>query len=71
LAQVVARRYLPFAIELRVGAGHRSRLAGSLPFVGAMGPVNGAASAYVCRDFTCRQPVTTADELRQELGSAG
>jgi len=22
----------------------------------------------VCRDFTCRQPVTTVDALEQELG---
>ena len=23
----------------------------------------GSAAAYVCRDFTCRQPVTTVGEL--------
>ena len=38
-----------------------------LPFVAAMEPVNGATAAYVCRNFTCRQPVTTADALLQEL----
>ena len=45
-----------------------ARLAGSLPFIAAMQPVDGAAAAYVCRDFTCRQPVTTVDALEQELG---
>ena len=28
------------------------------------------APAYVCRDFTCRQPVTTVDALEQELETA-
>ena len=42
-------------------------LAGSLPFVAAMKPVDGTTAAYVCRDFTCRQPVTTVDALKQEL----
>jgi uncharacterized protein YyaL (SSP411 family) len=32
-----------------------------------MRPVAGAAAAYVCRNFSCRQPVTEADTLRQEL----
>ncbi len=30
--------------------------------------VAGVTAAYVCRDFTCRQPVTTVDALEQELG---
>jgi uncharacterized protein YyaL (SSP411 family) len=32
-----------------------------------MQPVNGRAAAYVCRDFACRQPVTSAEALEQEL----
>jgi uncharacterized protein len=67
LDQAVALQYVPFAIVLRVGADRQKQLAGSLPFIAAMTPLDGAAAAYVCRDFTCRQPVTTADELRQEL----
>jgi uncharacterized protein YyaL (SSP411 family) len=31
--------------------------------------VDGVTAAYVCRDFTCRQPVTTVDALNQELGT--
>jgi len=30
--------------------------------------VNGRPTVYVCEDFVCRQPVTTAAELRQLLG---
>jgi uncharacterized protein len=67
LSRYVAQQYLPFAITLRVTPGRRRALAGSLPFIAAMQPVNGVAAAYVCRHFTCRQPVTTVEELRREL----
>jgi uncharacterized protein YyaL (SSP411 family) len=67
LDRVVSRRYLPFAIVLHVDAARRAALAERLPLVTAMQPVDGQATAYVCRDFTCRQPVTTAAALEQEL----
>ena len=67
LERALALQYLPFAIQLRVTNGGQRALAGSLPFVEAMRPVDGAAAAYVCRDFTCRQPVTTADDLQQAV----
>jgi uncharacterized protein YyaL (SSP411 family) len=65
----LATAYLPFAIQIRVTTETQRALAGSLPFIAAMQPVGGAAAAYVCRDFTCRQPVTTVDALQQELGT--
>jgi uncharacterized protein YyaL (SSP411 family) len=69
IARALALQYRPFAITLRVSPDRRRALAGSLPFVAAMEPVNGATAAYVCRNFTCRQPVTTVDALLQELGT--
>ena len=69
LERTVALSYLPFAIQLRVTPASQAALAGSLPFVEAMHPVDGATAAYICRDFTCRQPVTTVEALRQELGT--
>ncbi|MCU1384808.1 MAG: Thioredoxin-related protein [Acidobacteria bacterium] len=68
LDRFVALRHLPFAIQLRVTAETGRALASSLPFVEAMQPVGGVTAAYVCRDFTCRQPVTTVEALEQELG---
>ncbi len=65
--RTLAASYLPFTIQLRVTTDTRRALAGSLPFIGAMQPVNGATAAYVCRDFTCREPVTSVDALRQAL----
>jgi uncharacterized protein len=70
LARALAMQYLPFAVVLRVSPDRRRGLAGSLRFVAAMEPVHGATAAYVCRNFTCRQPVTTVDALQQELKAA-
>jgi hypothetical protein len=67
LGPVLAVRYLPFAVTLYVDAARQSALAERLPFVAAMKSIDGAATAYVCRNFTCRQPVTTAAALQQEL----
>jgi uncharacterized protein len=69
LAQALARQYLPFAITLRVTPERQRALAGSLPFVARMQPIDGAPAAYVCREFACRQPVTTPDALREELSA--
>jgi uncharacterized protein YyaL (SSP411 family) len=67
LERTLATAYLPFAIHLRVAGDRQRALSGSLPFVEAMRPVDGVAAAYVCREFTCGQPVTTAEELRHAL----
>jgi uncharacterized protein YyaL (SSP411 family) len=67
LEREVRRRYLPFAITLHVTDQSRRRLAGSLPFVAAMQAVDGKAAVYVCEDFTCRQPVTTVEDLAGQL----
>jgi uncharacterized protein YyaL (SSP411 family) len=67
LARLVAQHYLPFAITLRLSRHQGRALAAALPFVAAMEPVGGKTAAYVCRDFVCRRPVTSADALLEEL----
>jgi uncharacterized protein len=69
LERAITLSYLPFAIQLRVTPASQRALAGSLPFLESMRAVDGATTAYICRDFTCRQPVTTVDALQQELGT--
>jgi uncharacterized protein YyaL (SSP411 family) len=68
LDRFISMHYLPFAIQLRVTPEAQRALAASLPFLASMQPLAGVTAAYVCRDFTCRQPVTTVDALKQELG---
>ncbi len=67
LERVVALRYLPFAVTISKGAGGAA-LDGRLPFLAGMSAApDGSARAYVCRDFTCRAPVASADALEAEL----
>ena len=64
LRQVVARRYLPFAVVVPVAPGEaQARLARVLPWVDAMNARDGRPTAYVCRNFTCESPVTTPEAL--------
>jgi uncharacterized protein len=42
-----------------------------VPLLAGRGLVAGAPAAYVCRDFTCRMPVTNAAELRASLAYPG
>jgi uncharacterized protein YyaL (SSP411 family) len=63
-----ARHYLPFAVVIPVEPGAGPRALGSMmPFVASMTPRDGRAAAYVCREFTCRQPVTDPRQLEAEL----
>jgi len=54
------------------GAGDGAGVAGreaaeAVPLLAGRGLVAGAPAAYVCRDFTCRMPVTDPVELRAAL----
>lgn len=47
--------------------GDTERLAEVIPSVKGRQPVNGKATAYVCKDFTCQEPVTDSDKLSSLL----
>jgi uncharacterized protein YyaL (SSP411 family) len=68
LARAAHRRFLPGALVIPVSPQHREAIARLLPWVSAMRPLNGQATAYVCREFACQAPTTSADELAAQLG---
>jgi uncharacterized protein len=70
LETAAASRYLPFAIQIPVTPDRRDALAASMPFVGAMRTPDGTATAYVCRDFTCREPSVSPEAMLAQLGPA-
>ncbi len=66
----IARHYLPFAVTIPVIPGPRQQaIASALPFVGSMHPADGAARAFVCRDFACREPVSTPTRSRRSCAA--
>ena len=61
LRETVAARFVPFKIVLLAGA------APALPELAQMGPLQGRAAAYVCRNFTCELPVSEPARLAELL----
>jgi uncharacterized protein YyaL (SSP411 family) len=65
LSRVIGRRYLPFAVTLGLSVEQQARLASKLPLLASMK----SSAAYVCRNFTCRPPAASVEELERELSS--
>ncbi|MEO6236506.1 MAG: thioredoxin domain-containing protein [Vicinamibacterales bacterium] len=71
LRSEAARHYLPFAVMIPVtGEPPHPDIAAALPDVAAMRQTDGRATAYVCRDFACQEPVTAPEALAAQLQSA-
>ncbi|MSO83269.1 MAG: thioredoxin domain-containing protein [Acidobacteria bacterium] len=67
LMDVVRRRYMPTAVVIPLGDAHRQELSRLLPWITDLRAREGRATAYVCRDFACQRPTTSADELGAQL----
>jgi uncharacterized protein YyaL (SSP411 family) len=67
LRQVAAGSYRPFLVEVPVASVHRDALTLAVPQLAGMHAIDGRAAAYLCADFVCRAPVTTAEALRAGL----
>ena len=67
----VWRHYNPNRVVLLADGGDNQKmLANMLPFMQTVAMNDGRATAYVCRDFTCRLPVTSVQELAAQLKEA-
>jgi uncharacterized protein YyaL (SSP411 family) len=66
LARTVAAEYIPSLVL----AGGNPPATEAVPLLAGRELRNGAATAYVCRQFTCEAPVTSAPELHMQLESA-
>jgi uncharacterized protein len=67
LLDVVGERYRPNTILALRRAADDDGVEAILPLLAGRAPVDGRPAAYVCRRFTCRQPVTEPEALRAEL----
>ena len=65
---VVRRRYLPFAITIPLVPEHADAIARVLPWTEAMARRTDQPAAYVCRDFACLTPATSAEQFAAQLG---
>jgi uncharacterized protein YyaL (SSP411 family) len=68
LERVVARTYVPGLVAIPVAPeGPDALLSETLPWLSAMAARADVSTAYVCRDFTCREPVTDPAALEAQL----
>ena len=63
LERSITTRYLPFALTFSLSADRQRELGGVVPLIAAMKPLDGRPAAYVCRDFSCKPPVTSVKDL--------
>ncbi|HEV2246411.1 MAG TPA: thioredoxin domain-containing protein, partial [Terriglobia bacterium] len=71
LLAVVNQRYLPNKILLLVDGTDGKQLAAWLPFIEDMRPIDGAATAYVCENYTCKLPTSDPERLARLLDESG
>jgi uncharacterized protein len=68
LIREVNRHFLPKTVVfLADGAEGQKYLGGQNEAIRAMSPLDGKPAAYVCENFTCKAPVTEANELAELL----
>ena len=64
LLRTLRGRFIPARVALLVDSPEtRRKLAAWVPAIGGMQPLGGRAAAYVCRNFTCRLPVSEPVEF--------
>jgi uncharacterized protein len=68
LMDTVCRRYLPFALIVPLVPEHADAMTKLLPWTEAMARHLERPAAYMCRNFTCLAPATSAGEVTAQLG---
>ncbi|MDX6693813.1 MAG: uncharacterized protein QOF02_1416 [Blastocatellia bacterium] len=66
LVREVWKEYLPNKV-LAQADEHETRAAEIVPLLRERSMTRGTATAFVCENYTCQQPVTTAEELAAQL----
>jgi len=69
MTDLVRSRYMPTAVVVPIREADRPALARLLPWTQALVMREGKATVYVCRDFACQMPATSAAELETQLTS--
>ena len=70
LQHELSRHFLPFSVVIPLVPGPpQEGIAATLPLLASMRERNGEPTAFVCRDFTCREPVNSPTALAEQLGA--
>jgi uncharacterized protein YyaL (SSP411 family) len=67
LLKVIRARFLPFTTLALRPPGADQSLESAIPLLSGRTMVGEEPTAYVCRNYTCREPVNTPDALEAQL----
>jgi uncharacterized protein YyaL (SSP411 family) len=67
LEPIVARHYLPWAVQIPIRSGETRVTLGRLPWLQAMRAPEGREAVFICREFVCQAPIVDAETLYREL----
>ncbi|EFK08668.1 conserved hypothetical protein [delta proteobacterium NaphS2] len=71
MLKVIQQNFLPRQVALLVSSNEeRERVAGLAPYVKEMVPVEGKATAYICRRHACQAPVTDPEAMEKALNES-
>jgi hypothetical protein len=68
LVREVWKPYLPNKVVALSAEGDLARAAEIVPLLRERSTIEGHATAYVCENYTCQKPVSSAGELAMQLG---
>ena len=66
LLNIINQGFRPFTVSLYNNPDSES-LNNLIPFVSNYSTIDGKAAAYICKNFTCNQPVTDVVNLKEML----
>ena len=71
MLKVIQQNFLPRQVALLVSSNdERERMVGLASYVKEMVPVEGKATAYVCRRYACQAPVTDPEAMEKALNES-
>lgn len=70
MIQAVHSKYIPFGVSIVYPLNNgKEQVERIIPSVMGRQMINGKSTAYVCRNFSCQAPVTSINELIEQLGN--
>ena len=66
LVREVYSRYIPNKVVV-ISDENNAEAVGFIPLLQERKMIEGKATAYVCENFACQQPVTSAEDLAKQL----
>ena len=68
MLDIINEDYRPFTISV-LKSSETKEIEKVIPFTADYGTINGKSTAYICRNYSCKAPITDSEAFRSELRS--